>query len=107
MLLLTLYLKRRPRRAGPHASVDDYRPSSPYVPYVPPPEALEARGSACSAAGSSSGMRRGGGGTINTALLASPGAPPRGHSALPYPPADAQAYNQRLDTLIRDVQSTD
>ena len=37
-----------------------------------------------------------------------PGAPPRGqHSALPYPPADAQAYNQRLDTLIRDVQSTD
>lgn len=85
--------------------MDDYRPSSPYVPYVPPPE---ARGSACGPAGSSGGMRAGGGGTINAALLANPGAPPRGqHSALPYPPADAQAYNQRLDTLIRDVQSTD
>ena len=105
MLLLTLYLKRRPRCAGPHGSVDDYRPSSPYVPYVPPPE---ARSSACGPAGSSAGVRAGGGGTINAALLASPGAPPRGqHSALPYPPADAQAYNQRLDTLIRDVQSTD
>ena len=47
------------------------------------------------------------GSTINAALLASPSAAPRGHSALPYPPGDAQAYNQRLDTLIRDVQTTD
>ena len=106
MLLLTLYLKQRPRRAGPHGSVDDYRPSSPYVPYVPPPE---ARGSACGPAVSSGGMRAGGGGTINAALLASPGAPqgapPRGqHSALPYPPADAQAYNQRLDTVQSAVK---
>ena len=88
VLLLTVYLHRHPRYAGPDSSVDDYRPSSPYVPYVPPE-------------GSSTG------GTINAALLASPSAAPRGHSALPYPPGDAQAYNQRLDTLIRDVQTTD
>lgn len=88
VLLLTVYLERHPRYAGPDSSVDDYRPSSPYVPYVPPE-------------GSSTG------GTINAALLASPSAAPRGHSALPYPPGDAQAYNQRLDTLIRDVQTTD
>ena len=94
VLLLTVYLERHPRYAGPDSSVDDYRPSSPYVPYVPPE-------------GSSTG------GTINAALLASPSAAPRGHSALPYPPGDAQAptsYNQRAagaDTLIRDVQTTD
>ena len=90
VLLLTVYLERHPRLAGPDGSVDDYRPSSPYVPYVPPE-------------GSSTGS------TINAALLArSPSAASRGHSALPDPPGDAQAaYNQRLDTLIRDVQTTD